>query len=250
MTGTCSKLRFVCAAAAAALLSVAAFGPGAWAQGPLSPVDQIGSSNANPVEQISDGSTDIIAPLRSEPRQTMTSLRPTQDERTPDAAQLTAETGLTRYSTQVSSGGRSSAGSAPLSRPSEGRTSAAVDRLGDNDRCDPSHRQATATKACALVIEKRAAEFAPRETSPLSPEQRILLEHNRPANGFDSRDAARRLANNGTDSDSPELQGIASLVLRAPPEPDKGAMPDQDGLDATAAIVNVVLGQISTPPPQ
>lgn len=51
---------------------------------------------------------------------------------------------------------------------------------------------------------------------------------------------------------SPELQGIASLVLRGPPEAAQIPKPidDQNGLDAAAAIVNGVLGQILTPPPQ
>lgn len=232
--------------------SALTFSPVAMAQAPLSPVDQIGASNAGAVEQISDGSTDIIAPVRTELRQSMASPRPTLDERTPGATQLTAETGLTRNSAQVSTGGRSSEASTPLSRPSEGRTATAVDRLVGSDRCDPSHRDAARAKACAQVIEKRAAEFSPREATPLSPEQRILMEQQRRADASDSRGAARRLATTGTDSDSPELQGIASLVLRAPPEPPKTSKPieDQNGLDATAAIVNAVIGQINAPPPQ
>lgn len=250
MTGT--RLKLLACASAAGLMSALAFGSGASATGPLSAVEQIGSSDADAVEQISDGSTAIIAPTGSEHRQTVTSRRPTQAERTPDAAQLTAETGLTRSSPQVSTGGRSSVASTPLSRPSEGRTAAAVDRLTGVDRCDPPHRDASAIKACVLVIEKRAAEFTPREASPLSPEQRILMEQQRRSDASDSKGAARRLANSGTGSDLPELQGIAALVLQAPPEPDTVAKPidDQNGLDAAAAIVNGVLGHTPAPPPQ
>ena len=66
---------------------------------------------------------------------------------------------------------------------------------------------------------------------------------------FDSKGAARRLAITGNDSDLPELQGIASLVLRAPPDKAGKPIEDQDGLDAAAAIVNAVIGQITAPPP-
>lgn len=219
----------------------------ALAQSPLPSVDQVGSSDAGAVEQVSDGSIDVLTPTNAEPRQAVTSPRPTKDERIPSAVQLTEETGLPRNSTQVSIGTRSSAGSAPLSSPSEGRTTSAVDRLDGDDRCDPSHRQASATKACALVIERRAAEFASREASPLSPEQRILIEQQRRA--FDPKDAARRLASSGTSPGVPELQGVASLVLNVP-VPDRTPKPidDQNGLDAAAAIVNGVLGQIISPP--
>lgn len=244
MTGTRSKLiLFTCATVVSSV-----FNPAVVAQA-LSPVEQIGSPNADSVEQISDGATNIIAPMRTEPRQSVMTVGPTLAERTPDAAQLTEETGLMRTSTQVSTRERSSAGSAPLSKPSQGRRTAAVVRLAGDDRCDPSNRQSSTIKSCALVIEKRADEFAPREAMPLSPEQRILIEQQRSANAYRSKNASRRLATSGTASDTLESQGIASLVLHAP-SPDKAPEPidDQNGLDAAAALVKGVLGQIIAPP--
>ena len=103
-----------------------------------------------------------------------------------------------------------------------------------------------------MVIETRGGDFPPPRTEPLSPEQRLLVEQRqieqRAAQaGSIARTAARRIGRDGADAGAPEMQGLASVVLAAPPSP---ATPDPNaGLPAgltpeQAAIAVSVLGAL------
>lgn len=140
---------------------------------------------------------------------------------------------------------------APLSRPADGRT-AATDRIGGRDRCDPA---ATRSAACSVVIETRAADFPPPSAEPLSPEQRLLVEQRligertSPAEGI-ARTATRRVGRDGADAAAADMQGLASVVLGttalAPPpkdEPTSGLSAEQ------AAAATSVLGALNGPRP-
>jgi len=217
-------------------------------------VEQIGAQGSRAVEQISTGARQISSPVREAPA---TSAAPPQlsssSESRPPQQQLTSEARGSRGTAQLYTGGRTAQASEALSRPSEGRTGA-VAPVSGKDRCDPQAQQdARLARECAAVIERRSAEFSRPEAPQLSPEQRLLVEQ-RARNAPVTRDAARRLADTGLDSESMEAQGVASLVLRdqAPAErPDeRPSDAAAKGLsDATAAIVNaIVVGAGGSPP--
>lgn len=90
------------------------------------------------------------------------------------------------------------------------------------------------------MIENRAAEFRRPEAPVLSPEQRLLIgDRAREQLGIDG--AARRLAKDGEDSTSEDAQGLASVVLRKPPEEPKKPEPVPADAEAAAAIANAVI---------
>jgi hypothetical protein len=99
------------------------------------------------------------------------------------------------------------------------------------------------------VIETRAAEFSRRDPTPLSPEQRIIAEQQLRERTGKFGGAGRRLAVNGSDAESMEAQGVASVVLRAPPAEPKRDKPEQDPAAAEQlnAIVNAI---VNRPSPQ
>lgn len=141
---------------------------------------------------------------------------------------------------QLAAGKRSASAPEPLSSAKDGRT-AAVERVEGKDRCDPATAKGRPLpRACAAVIERRAAQFGRAATPVLSPEQRILIgDRALQQAGIDG--AARRLAISGEDAKSEEAQGLASVVLTAPPEPRKPEEKDPALGEAEAAIVNAVL---------
>ncbi len=144
---------------------------------------------------------------------------------------------------QLYRGGRTAQPSDPLSTPSQGRTSA-VARVEGDDACDPARAEEREDARCARVIETRSAEFTPPEPTPLSPEQRLLVE-----NRLRNSDATRRLANSGS-ADTLGDQAIASVALDAARPPDPAA-PEEDptqGLDpAVAAMVEAIARQVTPP---
>jgi hypothetical protein len=83
----------------------------------------------------------------------------------------------------------------------------------------------------------------------LSPEQRIIAEQQLRERTGKFGGAARRLAVNGSDAESMEAQGVASVVLRAPPAEPKRDKPEQDPAAAEQlnAIVNAI---VNRPSPQ
>ena len=207
-------------------------------------VEQIGSSQpvgmqqvpSRPVGDLRDG-----LPANSPSPQ----LSSAADSAAP-SLQLTRERGSGPAAQQLTRGARTAQPSQPLSKPEDGRTGS-VERVAGSDRCDPEAERPRVAK-CAQVIETRAAEFTRRDPAPLSPEQRIIVEQQARERGGSFGDAARRLAANGDDARSLEAQGVASLVLRAPPAEPKPAKPDADPApsEAMTAIVNAIVNAAPT----
>ena len=216
-----------------ALITAIAAAP-ATAQDPRGTMEQVGGSSKGPVAQISSGSKQLDAPVRSEPRTTGSS------------PQLTREPASARSpGQQLYTGGRTAQPSDPLSRPSEGRTGA-VARVEGKDRCDPAHEQAAGrSAACASVIETRSAEFKAPEPAPLSPEQRLLVDQRLREGSVTTRTAAKRLAETGDDAESMQSQSVASVVLRTPPGEAGDRRPGDptEGLSQeTIAVINAIVG--------
>jgi hypothetical protein len=215
-------------------------------------IDQIGAQDIGSVQQISGGARQVPAAVRAAPA---TGAAPPQlsseSESASPPAQLTAEPRNTRGPAQLYTGGRTAQPSEPLSRPSEGRTGA-VTRVVGNDRCDPAaEASGRSTSACASVIESRAAEFARPDPAALSPEQRLLAEQRTREGGETTRDASRRLARSGEDTESDQAQAVASVVLgtsaaststnQASPTPTEGLS------EATLTILNAIVAGAQNP---
>ncbi len=210
--------------------------PAAQAQSSRGTVDQIGSSQPVGILQLSRGSVHMPSPQLS-----------SSAESASPARQLTAERGSGPAAQQLTRLPRSAQPSIPLSRPEDGRT-AAVERVAGSDRCDPA-KNVSRTAKCAHVIENRAGEFTRRDTTPLSPEQRIVMEQQLRERSAGLSSAARRLAANGDDAWSMEAQGVASVVLGAPSGEPKRDKSDDDpaASEQMKAIVNAIVNQ---PAPQ
>ena len=153
-----------------------------------------------------------------------------------------------RSAPQLYQGERTAQPSDPLSTPSQGRTSAVV-RVEGVDACDPAQRaDRRNAPGCARVIETRSAEFAPPAPTPLSPEQRLLIEGR--TRGLDAeRGAVRRLANSGAANGMAD-QAIASVVLEgaAPTDPvGEPENPAQNLDPAVAALVEAIARQVTPP---
>ena len=215
-------------------LALAAAGAPAAAQDARGTVEQVGGASQGPVPQISNRSTQVDTPARTEPRSTGA------------APQITRERASARSpGQQLYTGGRTAQPSDPLSRPSEGRTGA-VARVEGKDRCDPAHEEAAGrSAACAAVIETRSAEFTGPEPATLSPEQRLLVDQRLREGAVTTRTAAKRLAENGEDSESMQSQSVASVVLRTPPGAPGDRRPGDptEGLSQeTIAVINAIVG--------
>jgi hypothetical protein len=203
--------------------------PAALAQAQRGSVEQVGSWQPVGMQQVAGRQPGAVA-----------------DSAAP-ALQLTGERDARNAAPQLTSGPRSAQPSQPLSRPEDGRTGS-VERVAGSDRCDPTAERPRAA-ACAQVIETRAAEFTRRDPTPLSPEQRITVEQRAREQGGGFGEAARRLAANGDDSNSLEAQGVASVVLRAPPAEPRPVKPDPDPAASAAmtAIVNAIVNAAPSP---
>lgn len=168
-----------------------------------------------------------------------------QSESASPAQQLTSERPSPRATTQIYKGKRTAQSSQPLSRPADGRTGS-VERVEGKDRCDPAAEQKNPAGACANVIETRAAEFQRPETTPLSPEQRIIIAQQLRERAATAGGAAKLLAMGSIDADDPESQQVASVVLKSPAEPVKEKKPVEEPTEAeatAAAIVNAIVNQ-------
>jgi hypothetical protein len=218
------------------LLAIASAATGAAAhQATRGGVDQIGATQPVGMQQISGRAAPAAPPQLS-----------SASESNSPAQQLTNERGAGAPAQQLSRGPRSAQESQPLSQPRDGRT-AAVERVAGSDRCDPRAKGPRLT-ACAAVIETRAAQFTRPDTTPLSPEQRIIAEQQQRERGGSVGGAARRLAANGEDVDSPEAQGVASIVLARPPAPPQPVKPldDPSVSEPMRALVNAIVNQSQT----
>ena len=166
---------------------------------------------------------------------------------TPTEAQLTSEHASRQAPKQLSVDPRDAKGSPPLSKPSDGRT-AAVERVGGSDHCDPAIPAARQPSECKQVIESRADDYTRPSPTELSPEQKLLIDQHFREQGQDLTEAAQRLAKSGEADDSTESMGIAAIVLQqsapAPEEPDKQKDP---AADAAAQAVMQIISQL---PPQ
>jgi hypothetical protein len=214
------------------------------AQDPLArgSVDQIGSPQPVGMQQVERTATSRNAAAAPEPQ-----LSSVVESVTP-SLQLTRERGSGAASPQLTRGPRTAQPSQALSTPAEGRTGS-VERVAGSDRCDPAATDRARPAKCAAVIETRAAEYTRREPAPLSPEQRIIVEQQARERSGSFSSAARRLAANGDDARSIEAQGVASLVLGAPPVEPKRERPAEDpaATEQLNAIVNAIINQ---PAPQ
>lgn len=171
----------------------------------------------------------------------------TEDRSASPPAQLSI-TGDRRRAPQLYQGGRTAAPAQPLSSPAEGRTGT-VDPVNGTDRCDTARRRSNDSSRCENVIETRSAEFARRESAPLSPEARLLAEQrNRTLTGQES---ARRLANNSADPNDFQDQAIASVVLSQRGAPQREEE-DEDGASLPTeaqAFQALIEGIVGNPPP-
>ena len=202
------------------------------------PVAQIGGrGGARPPAQIGAPSREIgsqpTAPRSAEaPAPQLSS----QDDSTARGTQLTGERGSARVGTQ-------------LSRPSQSRQ-ATASRIGGRDRCDEEAARRTAE--CRRVIETRAAEFRPPEETPLSPEQRLLVDQRLRAGPGTAQTASRRLGVAGLEPDSIEEQGVAAIALSNTRQParDEDPAESEETLSAEAqALINaIVQGATGVPP--
>ena len=182
------------------------------------------------IEQISDSAGRILAP-------------PPVPRTVAPPAQLTSERQSRPLAAQIYKGKRTAQSSTPLSRPADGRTGA-VDRVEGKDRCDPVAQERRQAPACENVIESRAAEFGKADSTPLSPEQRIIVAQQLRERG-NTAGAARLLAIGLLDADSADGQEVASIVLKPPPEPVKKKEPVEEPTaeEQAVAIVNAIISQ-------
>ena len=161
---------------------------------------------------------------------------------------MTTERGSGPGSQQLTKGARTAQPSQALSTPGEGRTGA-VDRVAGDDRCDPAAQAKSRPANCVAVIETRAAEFSPRAATPLSPEQRIIMDQQLRERSIGMASAVRRLANNGEDAQSANAQGLASVVLRKPVDPKRDQPTDPAAAATSGQILAIVNAIIDRPVP-
>lgn len=202
-------------------------------------VEQIGErTRAEPPSQIGARSKELAAPQPSE----RTSDAPGPQLSSPGdgevrGTQLTGERRQTRPGTQ-------------LSRPAQSRQ-AIASRIGGQDKCDEEARRATAE--CARVIERRAAEFQPPEETPLSPEQRLLVDQRLRAGPDTAQTASRRLGVSGMPAESIEEQGVAALALgggaRAPTRDEEPAESEETLSAEAQALINAIVQRATGAPP-
>ena len=201
------------------------------------------------IEQISGTPIAVVTQPRS-PRSSAPPPQLTdQEESSSPAEQLTRELRPSPAAAQIYKGRRTAQPSDPLSRPADGRT-AAVERVEGKDRCDAAEKGRKTLRKCDNVIETRAAEFARPDSTPLSPEQRIIIQQQLRDRASTADGAARLLAMGTIDANRPEDQAVASIVLRKPPEPPKDKKPDEEPTaaeQAAAAVVNALLNQPPRP---
>jgi hypothetical protein len=238
LAGLAAGALLLCASAGAAGQSADVTAPGM-------PGEDDAASPA--IDQISYGPRLVAAPrpLQEEPGASQLTARGAGD---PATNQLTSDRRPARAQDQLYRGGRDAQASAPLSRPSQGRTGA-VARVGGADRCDPqAESRGERPRNCAQVIETRSAEFPTSEPAQLSAEQRLLIEQqNRSRNSIQS--AVQRAGHGEVDPDRAEDQAVASIVLPEQPSQARSEQqPAEDANSATAAaIVDAIISRQTAP---
>ena len=238
------RVKGLAIALAAGALPIAAFA--SVPQDGRGAIDQIQPPRAAPADRVSSRAADIAPPGPKSPAGAAPQQLTSEQESAAPARQLTNESRSAPQAPQLYRGGRTAQPSQPLSNPRDGRTGA-VEAVTGKDRCDPAADGKPPRRTCADVIENRAAEFARREPQPLSPEQRIIAEQQLRDRAQTISGAAKRLAVTGEDADSIEAQGVASVVLRRPPEEPRDKPKDEPAAsDQLQAIVNAIVG---SPPP-
>lgn len=163
--------------------------------------------------------------------------------------QLTSKRQSRSTPAQIYKGKRSAQAPAPLSRPAEGRT-AATERVEGKDRCDPAAENRQAGFSCDNVIETRADEFRRPDTTPLSPEQRIMVAQQMRDRATTAGGAAKLLALGTLDADSDEAQEVASIVFGRPPEAPKKDKPEEPSAaeEQAAAVIDAIVNQSPATP--
>ena len=192
-------------------------------------------------------SAQIVQTEQSKRDPTGTTLQAGARETRPTPVNQLSTVGERQRSPQLYRGGRTAQPSAPLSTPAEGRNTAVSAVQGD-DRCDPQlAAQAPLPAQCSRVIETRSAEFAPPAPTPLSPEQRILIENQAQAEA--SAGAIRRLSTRG-DANAFSDQALASTVLdsaQAAPPATSETEPASETMDAAMAAIIEAIARQGTP---
>ena len=193
------------------------------------------------------GSAQIVQPEQSRRDPAGTTLQAGARETRPAPVNQLSTVGERQRSPQLYRGGRTAQPSAPLSTPAEGRNTAVSAVQGD-DRCDPQlAEQAPLPEQCSRVIETRSAEFARPAPTPLSPEQRILIENQAQAEA--SAGAIRRLSTRG-DANAFSDQALASTVLdsaQAAPPSTSETEPASETMDAAMAAIIEAIARQGTP---
>jgi hypothetical protein len=244
-------------APAATILACIATMAGAQTREPAGTIGQIGMPVATGEDavsnQITTPSPNVRTPAPTTPRSAAAAaqLGDTRDAQAP--VQLVREPPTGQAPAQLSHGPPSARPPVPLSRPVDGRTGA-VATVEGQDGCDPAQSKRKAR--CRTVIETRSAEFPPPQPTPLSPEQRLLVEQRAvsvqgPQGTAIAQTAARstpRAA--GVDADAPTMQGLASVYIGQNTTPPVKAADPTVGLSADqAAAATAVLGALEAPRP-
>ena len=240
---------FSLSGAAALALSLGAMPAAAAGQSSDGEVEQIGAAGSSAqMRQIGREDVDLAVPqpsaeARGEATPQISRVRDSRGA----PSQLTREEGHSSPPDQLYRGGRTAQPAAPLSRPSEGRTSA-VARVEGDDRCDPAAEDsAERRRLCAHVIETRSAEFV-RAEPVRSAEENLLIDQQMQERSDSIDGAARRLADNSGDPNSQDEQGIASIVL-ADPAPVRQATPEEEPSSEAMTVIEAIVGAMNGVPP-
>jgi hypothetical protein len=209
-----------------------------------------GASQAQSIEQISPAPASADMPLNPPESGASVESAPQLSsgaESAPAAAQVNRERRSARAPDQLSKGPRTAQSSQPLSDRADGRPEG-VQRLAGTDACDPARRHLPKSQ-CARIIENRSSEFARRDPTALSPEQRLLLEQQIGREALDPVSGARRLATTGAADESLAAMGVAAVVMGNKDDPPEKSKQDEDVAKA-AEVVGAILNQPLAPPPQ
>ena len=134
---------------------------------------------------------------------------------------------------------KASADSQSISSPKQGRT-AAVERIGGKDRCDPATMVTKDKAKCESAIENHADQFAAPEPEQLSPEQALSVDLQFGQGASSLARATGGLVTSGETTDSTVPQGIASVLLQPVPAPSDASSP-------VSRVINAPMQQLTAP---
>lgn len=155
--------------------------------------------------------------------------------------QLTTEAG-TPGVTQLSAGDASAA----LAQLSEGERQVLLEAIEGTDICARQLSIAAIRELCASRIETRSAEFRPRVTNALSPEERLLGEGLSGDRVATLERAIARLGRASASAEDFESQAIASVALT--PQPPAPEQEESKLSDETRALIETIVNQFPTGP--